>query len=837
MAYLAARPLEVIAHAHLLEEVFGYREGVRTGTLATTVRRLRAALAAVGGEGCIEAIYGAGYRFVPAPRSDAVLLGRSDLLTAVDGAYQAGAWCVTLVAFGGMGKTTVARAWRGEQGCWCELGGSGSVSAVLAQGLGLPPSADAASLYVNAQAIGRIVFDQVEGHLEEVSRLLLDWSTRPSPPRVLLTSRIPLGLGFERVIAVPPLDIEHAARLASDAAAAIGVMLLPEAARRVGEAVDGHPLSIRLAAARLRLVPEERLLDDLEARLDRLRGVEAREGSVAETVRTSVELLPEQALGVLSAAVAAPLPFDLDQIEAWEGPCEPELVQLVDLQLIQREREGLRVHPVVRQGMERLCRDRVERARQRWLAWVVRRASVDDPSTRPTRAELESALAWTGHGDERATVVAALGEAWRRDGGSVQRLIELLDPSPDASDPVVRCRLDTLGAIAFRDTDPERALVHANRALEVASGGERAIEATYQLGRVQGVLGVDNGPTLERLDSVPCRTPADRFLRTLLVALLHHSRGEQERALARLRASEPMHALGRRADRFHADSALAAYLMDRGFFGEARFHLERAASSVDPAASYLHAHVALDTMLLLLETGAIEEALALPRPPVATVWSRTALHANTNYALQTLARFDEAEQEAVSAHLTGNLAPRTPAWVLGVNAYADDLRVRGNLEGAWGIYQVLEPSEREQTGLLAAQAGRLDEALELQRQRAADRRHPRVAHFRDMRLVEILLAAGRLSEARALAASAARHRPRSLESWALAILGGQDREPHPVEPRSRAWSALVRRDRAALAAEEARFSHWPATAEPRWRLAAVRRLMTEALGTRDPNGM
>ena len=66
LSYLAARPGQTVDHTTLLREVWGYREGVRTRTLAVTVQRLRGKIEAVADEPVhVLTAYGTGYRFEP----------------------------------------------------------------------------------------------------------------------------------------------------------------------------------------------------------------------------------------------------------------------------------------------------------------------------------------------------------------------------------------------------------------------------------------------------------------------------------------------------------------------------------------------------------------------------------------------------------------------------------------------------------------------------------------------------------------------------------------------------------------------------------------------------
>jgi len=147
------------------------------------------------------------------------------------------------------------------------------------------------------QELGRPVLDTVVGavggrnllvlldnceHVIGACAKLADALLRGCPNLALLaTSREPLGIGGERIYRVPSLRVPadgddagviracEAVRLLADRAAAQGVPLAwdeetAEVAGRICGRLDGIPLAIELAAARLRALP----VGELEARLD-----------------------------------------------------------------------------------------------------------------------------------------------------------------------------------------------------------------------------------------------------------------------------------------------------------------------------------------------------------------------------------------------------------------------------------------------------------------------------------------------------------------------------------------------------------------------------------------
>ena len=171
-----------------------------------------------------------------------------------------------------------------------------------------------------------LVVDNCEHVLAAAARLL-DQIVRHCPRvSVLATSREALGIEGERILLVPPLPVEDATRLFAERARAgrpdfdlahEPVGAVAEICRRL----DGLPLAIELAAARMRVMSSI----DIARRLDRLRllsggarGAPPRQQSLAATIDWSYRLLtePEQSLFMRLSVFAGG--FDLD---AAHGVC------------------------------------------------------------------------------------------------------------------------------------------------------------------------------------------------------------------------------------------------------------------------------------------------------------------------------------------------------------------------------------------------------------------------------------------------------------------------------------------------------------------------------------
>ncbi|GII55120.1 SARP family transcriptional regulator [Planotetraspora thailandica] len=234
-------------------------------------------------------------RSLPAPLT--TLIGRENDLQQID-ALVGESRLVTLTGPGGTGKTRLATEAAGHRPggvCYVELapvGDGADVPQAVLSALGLRetgvlagsgPARQSASPDPVARLVAALtdrppllVLDNCEHVIEETARLAERLLTSCPELRVLATSREPLGITGERLYPVPPLGLPplggpvHGEPFVDgDALAYPAVRLFAERARavrpdftldaavagdvvRVCRALDGLPLAIELAAARLR---------------------------------------------------------------------------------------------------------------------------------------------------------------------------------------------------------------------------------------------------------------------------------------------------------------------------------------------------------------------------------------------------------------------------------------------------------------------------------------------------------------------------------------------------------------------------------------------------------
>jgi predicted ATPase/class 3 adenylate cyclase len=190
-------------------------------------------------------------------------------------------------------------------------------------------------------------FEQITEAAIEVGQLL----TMTERVRVLVTSREPLGLSGEREYPVPPLalpDVAHlpslealsqyeAVRLLVDRATAVqpGFAVTNENAPAVAEIcsrLDGLPLAIELAAARVKILSPQAILARLEDRLRFLSGgsrdVPARQRTLRDAIAWSYELLDEAEARLFARLATFVRGFSLESAEA---VCDPDRDLGVDM--------------------------------------------------------------------------------------------------------------------------------------------------------------------------------------------------------------------------------------------------------------------------------------------------------------------------------------------------------------------------------------------------------------------------------------------------------------------------------------------------------------------------
>jgi predicted ATPase len=265
----------------------------------------------------------------------------------------------------------------------------------VARTLDIPLVAGAALTQIGHAIASRgrclIVLDNAEQVTGPLAEAAAAWTVRAPQARLLVTSRRPLGLPDEQVIAVAPLDPGEAERLfwARAREARPDVATTPgelEAGRALVELLDGLPLAIELAAARAQMLPVSGILTRMKERFRLLAGGAERaprQATLRATLDWSWNLLSAEEQAVLAqlAVFEGGVPTAaLDEVLLSERPASTVVAALVERSLVRRPSAD-RLHllmSVAAYDAERLT-ERGERAATelRHGAWFARLGEPD----------------------------------------------------------------------------------------------------------------------------------------------------------------------------------------------------------------------------------------------------------------------------------------------------------------------------------------------------------------------------------------------------------------------------------------------------------------------------
>jgi predicted ATPase len=257
------------------------------------------------------------------------LVGRDDELARIRTAL-ASHRLVSLVGPGGIGKTSLALAAAHQRapttGWLVELAtitSRADVPRAVAEALGVTERHGAdltRSILDRLQTSpGVLVLDNCEHVVDAAAPLTARVLTGCPEIRVLVTSRERLGLTDERVITVPPLDPDPSVALFAERARALDPAFDVESRQSalldICQRLDGIPLAIELAAARISSLGLDELRERLHHRMRVLDGTrrsgDERHRTLWSAIQWSYDLLAPHERDVFRRLSVFTGPFDL----------------------------------------------------------------------------------------------------------------------------------------------------------------------------------------------------------------------------------------------------------------------------------------------------------------------------------------------------------------------------------------------------------------------------------------------------------------------------------------------------------------------------------------------
>jgi predicted ATPase len=366
---------------------------------------------------------------------------------------------VTLTGPGGIGKSSlaveVARALAGEHtdGAWFvpldSLAEPAGLEAAIARAIGMydgpeRAAADALAPYVSTRSM-LLILDNFEHLLEAAPRVTSILGRSPAS-RILVTSRAPLRVTGEHEFPVPALIDSGPALFIARAEAVRPGWDVGAEARVVDEicvALDGLPLGIELAAARVAVLPLTAIRDRLIARLPLPgpgpRDVPARQRTLDAAVGWSVDLLSPQRQTILERLAVFEAGFDADQAAVVAGPdgadadaILEDLLHLADQHLVERDPSGVErirfrmLQTIIAFGLARLINSgTIDSIRRRHADafLVLTEQAMSHISTAaqgpwierlsPDAVNLGNAIRWAIDAGEADLALRLVGASWR----------------------------------------------------------------------------------------------------------------------------------------------------------------------------------------------------------------------------------------------------------------------------------------------------------------------------------------------------------------------------------------------------------------------------------------
>ena len=439
--------------------------------------------------------------------------------------------------------------------------------------------------------------------------------------KLLATSREPLRLTLEQQYPVPPLLDDDAVVLFNERARAVRPDFAANGAvAEICRRLDGLPLAIELAAARVKLLPPQALLERLEQRFSLLTGgardLPERHQTLRATIEWSYELLEpgEQELlaglsvfagGWTLAAAEAVCAFDLET-----------LASLVDKNLVRQRDERFSMLETIREYAKERLDEQTDagsvhrRHAENFLEGAEARGGDFSEMSRDEfdwfvreQDNLRAALDWLHEQnlEQELRLLDASSDYWDRSGYWIegcQRLEAALEASAGMRVGARAEALRHLADLLVRQDEYARAKELMDEALmlleELGIRGRRHTHALIMLAICEHKLG-NPARALELYEAAS--TDADEAARaTILGNLGNVALEEDDFAGARVHIEEAA-----AINRGLGNPALANNLMDLGFIALAEDRLDDAEAAMRESLSLCRAERLGDLLLWVVE--------------------------------------------------------------------------------------------------------------------------------------------------------------------------------------------------------------------------------------------
>ena len=535
------------------------------------------------------------------PRERDAFVGRTADLAAIASRFDAGTRLLTVLGPGGTGKTRLARrygwAWRGD---WpggvyfCDLSEARTLEGVLfvvAQALDVPLGKNDPGVQLGHAIATRgrclVILDNFEQIVEHAEASVGRWMDRAADAAFLVTSRERLHLAGEDILPLEPLsiDAEGVELFALRARAQRAEFALTPANRaivqRIVALLDGLPLAIELAAARIRVMSPAQLVERLANRFGLLAGARSaadRQATLRGAIDWSWNLLLPWEQSALAQCSVFEGGFTLDAAEAvLDRSPWPDALPIVDAVQVLVDKSLLRTWVPVDQTRHELEEPYfgMYLTIHEYAAEKLAASGAD----RQRAAEARHGAHFARFGSE-----ARVQALYRHGGGARRRALTL-----ELGNLVAAC---------------QRAVATGQSEIAVAT-----LRAVWEAVMTQGPfdLAIDLGA---RVDGLQQLDPTLRAAALTVIGRASVAAGRLEKACAALeRALALVRSVNEPAREAEVLSRLANAERQRGRMDEARRHAEQALA-LSNALGQSDGVAFFELGVILRQTGAMREARA-----------------------------------------------------------------------------------------------------------------------------------------------------------------------------------------------------------------------------------